>query len=73
MSTTQKPQKISIGFHGGQVLAARVKPADLETLQEALGKSGGWHALEAEDGTISFDLNRIDYLLVEREDHHIGF
>jgi hypothetical protein len=73
MSTSEKPQKISISFHGGQVLAARVKPADLKTLQDALGKSSGWHSLEAEDGTILLDLGRIDYLLVEREDHRIGF
>ena len=73
MSTGEKPQKISIGFQGGQVLAARVKATELTKLQDALGKSGGWHSLEAEDGTISLDLNHIDYLLVEHEDHRIGF
>jgi hypothetical protein len=73
MSTSEKPQKISIGFHGGQVLPARVRPGDLTKLQDALGTNGGWHALEAEDGTITLDLARIDYLLVEREDHRIGF
>jgi hypothetical protein len=73
MSTSEKPQKISIGFRGGQVLAARVKSGDLTKLQEVLGKSDGWHALAAEDGTIMLDPTRIDYVLVESDDHRIGF
>ena len=73
MSTSEKSQKISIGFHGGHTLAARVKPSELTKLQGVLGNSGGWHDVEAEDGTVSLDLTRIDYLLVEREDHRIGF
>jgi hypothetical protein len=73
MSTSEKPHKISIGFRGGQVLAARVKPQELTKLQELLGKSGGWHSLGAHDGTILLDLTRIDYLLVEHEDTRVGF
>ena len=46
----EKPQKISIGFEGGQVLGARVAPGDLTRLRGALG-STGWHELSAEDGT----------------------
>ena len=73
MSTSDKPHKISIGFRGGQVLAARIRPAELTSLQDVLGKSGGWHSLEAQDGTILLDLTRIDYLLVEHEDTRVGF
>ena len=29
MSTSEKPQKVSIGFHGGQTLPIRVQPAEL--------------------------------------------
>jgi FAD/FMN-containing dehydrogenase len=72
MSTTERPQKISIGFHGGQVLAARVKPAELTRLRGALGGTG-WHDLAGEDGTIVLDLARIDYLLLDDEDHRVGF
>src|SRR5205807_2220488 len=36
----EKPQKISIGFEGGQVLGARVQPAELTRLREALGGDG---------------------------------
>lgn len=73
MSDDDKPQKISIGFHGGQTLAARVRPAELGRLREALGKSGGWHELTAVDGVVVFDLTRVDYLLVDVDEHRVGF
>ena len=73
MSSDDKPQKISIGFHGGQTLVARIRPAELARLREVLGKSGGWHELSAEDGTVTFDLTRVDYVLVDSEDHRVGF
>ncbi len=73
MSTDDKPQKITIGFHGGQTLAARVRPAELERLREVLGKSGGWYELTAEDGTVILDLTRIEYLLVDQDEHRVGF
>ena len=73
MSSDDKPQKISIGFHGGQSLAARVRPAELAKLREALGKVGGWHELQAVDGVVVLDLTRVDYLLVDIEEHRVGF
>jgi hypothetical protein len=73
MSGDDRPQKISIGFHGGGTVAARVKSAELAKLRETLGKSGGWHELAAEDGVIVFDLTRVDYLLVDVEEHRVGF
>jgi hypothetical protein len=72
MASNDKPQKISIGFHGGQVLSARVAPAELSKLRGALGKDG-WHELTAEDGTVAFDLTRVDYVLVDHEEHRVGF
>jgi hypothetical protein len=68
----EKPQKISIGFHGGQVLSARVAPDELTRLREALG-GGGWHELSAEDGTVALDLGHVDYVLVDHEEHRVGF
>ena len=67
-----KPQKISIGFDGGQTLGARVQPAELAKLRKALG-SMGWHELAAEDGTVALDLSRVLYVLVDHEDHRVGF
>ena len=73
MSSDDKPQKISIGFHGGQTLVARVPAAELAKLREALGKSGGWHELSAVDGVVVFDLTRVDYLLIDIDEHRVGF
>ncbi|MBV9485296.1 MAG: hypothetical protein JO246_04495 [Frankiaceae bacterium] len=67
-----KPQKISIGFDGGQVLGARVQPTELTKLRQALG-TDGWHELTAEDGTVALDLKRVLYVLVDHEDHRVGF
>jgi hypothetical protein len=67
-----KPQKVNIGFLGGQVLSARVPPAELTRLREALG-SAGWHDVTAEDGTVAVDLARIVYVLVDNEGHRVGF
>ncbi len=67
-----KPQKISIGFQAGPVLSARVAPAALSGLREALPE-GGWHELIAEDGTIALRLDKIVYVLVDTEGHRVGF
>ena len=67
-----KPQKISIGFDGGQTLGARVQPDELAKLRKALG-SMGRHELAAEDGTVALDLSRVLYVLVDHEDHRVGF
>jgi hypothetical protein len=67
-----KPQKVNIGFNGGQVLTARVAPAELSRLRDALGSSG-WHELTAEDGTVALNLERVVYVLVDHEGHRVGF
>jgi hypothetical protein len=68
----ERPQKISIGFLGGQTLAARVAPGELTKLRNALG-SDGWHDLTAEDGTVAVDLNKVVYVIVDHEGHRVGF
>jgi hypothetical protein len=67
-----KPQKISIGFLGGPVLSARVRPSELTSLRQALD-GGGWHDLRAEDGTVALDLGKVVYILIDTEDHRVGF
>jgi hypothetical protein len=69
----EKPQKISIGFEGGQVLSARVPSDAIAELRQALNNAGGWHDLTAEDGTVALDLKRVVYVLVDHEDHRVGF
>jgi len=68
----EKPQKISVGFLGGQILSARVAPDELTKLRNALG-AGGWHDLRAEDGTVAIDLTKVVYVLVDHEEHRVGF
>jgi hypothetical protein len=70
--TSDKPQKISIGFIGGQVLSARVAPDELSRLRDALGTEG-WHDLTGDTGTVALDLERIVYVLVDHEEHRVGF
>jgi hypothetical protein len=63
---------ISIGFHGGQVLALRVSDEQLKSLYEALG-GGGWHELESEDGPVRLDLGQVVYVRAEDDDSRVGF
>ncbi|HWF34436.1 MAG TPA: hypothetical protein VG295_03665 [Solirubrobacteraceae bacterium] len=70
--TDERPQRISIGFIGGQALAARVKVDELAKLRQALG-SGAWYDLKAEDGTVAVDLSKIVFVQVDDEEHRVGF
>lgn len=67
-----KPQKVSIGFVGTQVLSGRISREELSKLREALG-SDGWHDVRLEDGTAALDLVKVAYVLVEDEEHRVGF
>ena len=70
--TDERPQRISIGFIGGQALSARVKLDELAELRRALG-TVGWHELKAEDGTVALDLAKVVFVQVDDEDHRVGF
>jgi hypothetical protein len=67
-----KPQKISIGFIGSQVLSGRITPKELGKLRDALG-SDGWRDVRFEDGTAAVDLTKVVYVLVEDDEHRVGF
>lgn len=69
---SDKPQKVSIGFMGTQILSGRVAQKDLSKLRDALGKDG-WHEVRFDDGTAAIDLSRIVYVLVEDEEQRVGF
>jgi hypothetical protein len=68
----ERPGRITIGFTGGQALAARVVPDELTKLRNALG-SDGWHDLTTEDGTVAIDLGKVAYVIVEHDQHRVGF
>ena len=67
-----KPQKVSIGFIGSQILAARIAPTELAKLRDALG-SDGWRDVRFQDGTAAVDLTKVVYVLVEDDEHRVGF
>jgi hypothetical protein len=67
-----KPQKVSVGFIGSQVLSGRIPPDELSKLRDALGTEG-WRDVRFEDGTVALDLSKVVYVLVEDEEHRVGF
>ena len=44
----------------------------LAKLRDALGTEG-WKDVRFEDGTVALDLSRVVYVLVEDEEHRVGF
>ena len=73
MPTAPKLERISIGFHGGQVLSVRVTAKELAALQRALNKGDGWHELEVEDGAVHIALATVVYLRTESSEARVGF
>jgi len=69
---SEKPQKVSVGFIGSQVLSGRIAPTELGKLRDALG-SEGWRDVHFEEGTVALDLSKVVYVLVEDEEHRVGF
>lgn len=67
-----KPHKVSIGFIGSQVLSGRIAPKELSKLRDSLGKEN-WRDVRFEDGTAAIDLSKVVYVLVEDEEHAVGF
>lgn len=65
-------RRVTIGFHGGQVLAMRLSEEAFAALEMALG-SGGWHSVEGEDGPVRLDLGQVVYLSADSEEPHVGF
>ncbi len=70
--SVDKPQRVSIGFLGTQVLTARIAAPELTRLRDAL-QSGGWHELTTEEGTVALDLGKVVYVLVDHEGQRVGF
>jgi hypothetical protein len=70
MSATAR--RVSIGFHGGQVLALRIGDEQLSKLDKALG-GGGWHELDSEDGPVRVDLDKVVYVSADKDESHVGF
>lgn len=69
---TSSTRRVSVGFHGGQVLALRITDGQLKVLHDALG-SVGWHEISGEDGPVRLDLAQVVYVRAEADDQRVGF
>jgi hypothetical protein len=65
-------RSLSIGFTGGQVIAARVEQEQAEALYQMLGSSG-WYALDTEDGLMRLDLGEVAFVRSDDGEHKVGF
>jgi hypothetical protein len=69
---TTHTRRISVGFHGGQVLTARVSDEELKSLHKALD-GGGWHDIDSEDGPVRLNLDKVAYVSADSDELHVGF
>ncbi|HWX97913.1 MAG TPA: hypothetical protein VNZ01_13810 [Solirubrobacteraceae bacterium] len=65
-------RRISVGFHGGQVLSLRVEEKQWKALSEALG-GAGWLDVESEDGPVRVNLGQVSYVSADSSEPHVGF
>jgi hypothetical protein len=68
-------KRIDIGFQGGQVLPARVKAEEYESLRRALGdeRADRWFQLNTQDSEVAIDLAQVVYVRLDTEEHRVGF
>ena len=68
-----KPERIEIGFDGGQVIATRLDAKQLADLRKAVEAGEGWHDLTTEDGDVALDLSQVVFMRGAAGEHRIGF
>jgi hypothetical protein len=68
-------KRVDVGFHGGQVLAVRVKIEDYDGLRKALGDDSAerWYELRTADSDIAIDLSQVVYVRIDTEEQRVGF
>lgn len=70
---SSKPERVEIGFDGGQVVATRLELKQIEDFRKAVEKHEGWHDLRTEDGELAVDLSQVVFMRVAAPEHRIGF
>jgi hypothetical protein len=68
-----KPERVEIGFSGGQVVATRLEPKQLDDLRKAVASGKGWHDLATDDGDLAVDLSQVVFVRGAAGEHRIGF
>jgi hypothetical protein len=67
-----EPQKVEIGFEGGQVVQVRLTAEELKNLRKQVEK-GGWHDIETEDGVLAVYVGKVAFVRIDSGDHRVGF
>lgn len=73
---TSKPQRVDVGFSGGQALALRLEADAYRSLKDALTgdhEQRGWLQLETHDSELLVDLAEVVYVRLDTERERIGF
>ena len=68
-----KPERVEIGFGGGQVIATRLDQKQIAALRKAVEKGQGWYDLATEDGDVALDLSEVVFMRGAAGEHRIGF
>lgn len=66
-------RRVEIGFGGGQVMGVRISDDEFSKLREHVERDDGWYDLEAEDGTVALDLDKVVFVRIAGAPHTIGF
>ena len=69
----EKPERVEVGFSGGQVLVVRLAPKPLADLRKAVEAGRGWHEAAGEDGSVSVDVSQVCFIRAGSGECHIGF
>ena len=73
MARDESHRRSASGSSAARCSPARVAPTELTRAARRARRSEGWHDLTAEDGTVALDLTKVVYVLVEHEEHRVGF
>ena len=71
--TPARPERVEIGFTGGQVIAARLESKQLADLKKAAATGTGWHDVTTEDGEVSINVAQLDFIRSDNPDQNVGF
>jgi hypothetical protein len=66
--------RVEVGFAGGQILSWLLKPDSADALDRKLGAGGsGTLELEAQEGTVTLVLDRVQYVKRYAREARVGF
>jgi hypothetical protein len=65
-------RRVTVGFHGGQVLALRLTDKQLADLEKGLGEER-WYAVDTEEGPVRLNLSEVVYVSADSKEPHVGF